>query len=427
MTDHANVNVEEIRLTCSDGIEIAGQRWTNSSEISSSISISDSISSVSSISSTSANDGMSRLDARRRINRQQISTRILCVHGFLDNCRSFHLLAPFLVSRMTNVELVALDYPGHGLSSHKSMDSPPTMIINDLCYYVREACQSLQWGGGKDGSFILIGHSLGSIISLIYAATFPEDVQKLILLDGYGPDNYDMFAIYMMQHQQQQQQQQQRNNKQQSPTLLSIRRPKSMVTERIQRHVRQRYNRNALLVQGKRRTDTPKRTYPNIHVAVQARRRTAELSPGSQWISTPAALEMVKRAVVVVAVVGGNEHEHEPHNDDEQQPVQFIHDPRLHLPPLMLNTMEQVDVYWKQVQCPTLWLRADDGWPFPKAMLDRAEQHLTLGHVQYLPGSHHFHADPDSADAVAHAIWRNILTPPTPTTTTSSRSSSTTG
>jgi pimeloyl-ACP methyl ester carboxylesterase len=396
MTDHANVTVEEIRLSCSDGIEIAGQRWTNSSE-----------SSSSSSSSTSANDGMSsRLDARRRTKRQQISTRILCLHGFLDNCRSFHLLAPFLVSRMNNVELVALDYPGHGLSSHKSLDSPPMMIINDLCFYVREACQSLQWGGGKEGSFILIGHSLGSIISLIYAATFPDHVQKLILLDGYGPDNYDMFAMYMMQ-------QQQRNNKQQSPALLSIRRPKSMVTERIQRHVRQRYNRNVLLVQAKRRTDKPKRTYPSIHAAVQARRRTAELSPGGQWISTTAALEMVKRAVVVVGVVVvGNE------DDDEQQPVQFHHDPRLHLPPLMLNTMEQVDVYWNQVQCPTLWLRAEDGWPFPKAMLDRAEQQLTLGQVQYLPGSHHFHADPDSSDAVAHAIWRNILTSTSTSTST---------
>jgi pimeloyl-ACP methyl ester carboxylesterase len=393
MTDHAHVTVEEIRLSCSDGIEIAGQRWTNSSESSS---------------SPSANDGMSRLDASRRIKRQHISTRILCLHGFLDNCRSFHVLAPFLVSRMNNVELVALDFPGHGLSSHKSLDSPPIMMINDLCVYVQEACQSLQWGGGKEGSFVLIGHSLGSIISLIYAATFPDHVQKLILLDGYGPDNYDMFAMYMMQ-----QQLQQRNNKQQSPALSSIRLPKSMVTERIQRHVRQRYNRNALLVQGKRRTDMPKRTYPNIHAAVQARRRTAELSPGSQWISTTAALEMVKRAVVVVGVEGGGNE----HDDDEQQPVQFRHDPRLHLPPLMLNTMEQVDVYWKQVQCPTLWLRAEDGWPFPKAMLDRAEQQLRLGQVHYLPGSHHFHADPDSADGVAHAIWRNILTTSISTTT----------
>lgn len=349
MSDHANLIVEEIRLSCSDGIEIAGQRWTKT---------------------------VDRIVTVKDIGTKTHSVqRVLCLHGFLDNCRSFHFLAPYLVSRLENVELIALDFPGHGLSSHRSMDSPPMMIINDLCYSIREACRSLEW---EDEGFVLIGHSLGSIISLMYAATFPEHVQKLILLDGYGPDNYDMFAMYMEQNK--------------TVESQSSSRPKSSAAERIQRHVRQRYKRN---VEANRADlNKPKRSYKNILAAVQARLRTAELSPGSQWISRTTALELVQRAV----------------EEDEHGKVRFIHDARLHIPPLLLNTLDQVDAYWNQIQCPTLWLRAFDGWPFPKVFLDRAEVQLgDLGKVHFLPGSHHFHADPDSADAVACAVLTYIV------------------
>ncbi|KAL3928553.1 MAG: hypothetical protein SGBAC_012600, partial [Bacillariaceae sp.] len=160
--------VEEIALECSEGLTIAGQRWTKKKE---------------------STDVEQRSHAKKRL-------RILCFHGFLDNCRTFHLLAPYLVSRLDNdTELVALDFPGHGLSSHKSLDSPPMMVINEICFHMRDACRSLQWD--DDDGFILIGHSLGSIISVIYAASFPEQVKDLILLDGYGPDNYEMFEMYM--------------------------------------------------------------------------------------------------------------------------------------------------------------------------------------------------------------------------------------
>ncbi|CAJ1934682.1 unnamed protein product [Cylindrotheca closterium] len=356
MSHNKDLTVEEIRLECSEGVTIAGQRWTKKAT-----------------EGEPNNAGRLLSDGTPKPSR----IRILCFHGFLDNCRTFHLLAPFLIFGLDNVELVALDFPGHGLSSHKSLDSPPMIVINETCYHMRDACRSLQW---EDG-FILIGHSLGSIIAVIYAASFPEQVQNLVLLDGYGPDNYEIFEMYV------------------KGTLYmkgtgqkpGSSRPKGVVAERLQRHVQQRYDSNV-------RANVPnkrKRTYSSIHAAVQARVRTAELSPGRQWISMAAALELVRRAVVV---------------DDKYPRVRFRHDPRFNLPPLQLNTMEQVDVYWSQIRSKTLWLRAIDGWPFPTAFTDRAEAILgDLGTVRYLPGSHHFHADPDTADQVGRAVLEFIL------------------
>ena len=116
-----------------------------------------------------------------------LSLSLDSLHGFLDNCRSYHFLAPFLVSKLEDAQVVALDLPGHGLSTHKPLDHPPMMIINDYCYYVAEFVQKLNW---EDG-FILIGHSLGAAISVIYAATCSQQVTKLVLLVGYGPDSYE--------------------------------------------------------------------------------------------------------------------------------------------------------------------------------------------------------------------------------------------
>ena len=63
--------------------------------------------------------------------------KILCLHGWLDNAASFNRLAPLLLdssSPLTDeqlqqpMEILALDFPGHGLSGHKSVDGPPQLL-----------------------------------------------------------------------------------------------------------------------------------------------------------------------------------------------------------------------------------------------------------------------------------------------------------
>lgn len=101
---------------------------------------------------------------------------VLALHGWQDNAASFDLLAPMLNS----VNLVALDLAGHGLTSHRSEDASYN-IWEDVLEITAIADQ-LEWD-----QFTLLGHSRGAIISVITAGTLPERIDKLALIDGFGP------------------------------------------------------------------------------------------------------------------------------------------------------------------------------------------------------------------------------------------------
>lgn len=101
---------------------------------------------------------------------------VLALHGWLDNANSFDFVAPHL----KNIQLVAIDLPGHGLSQHKSSDATYSMWE-----YVRDVFGVLHALGWQQCA--IVGHSLGASIAAIFAATFPERVNKLALIDGLGP------------------------------------------------------------------------------------------------------------------------------------------------------------------------------------------------------------------------------------------------
>jgi pimeloyl-ACP methyl ester carboxylesterase len=119
-------------------------------------------------------------------------TRILCIHGLYDNCRSFHYLGRNLVDNLlskqssgyTNdtyeIEVVAIDSPGHGKSTNRSLDVAGTTFFEKI-FYIAEAIKQLKWD--KDEKGTIIGHSFGGSLVLAYAATFPERVEKILLLD----------------------------------------------------------------------------------------------------------------------------------------------------------------------------------------------------------------------------------------------------
>lgn len=102
--------------------------------------------------------------------------KVLALHGWLDNAASFLPLAPLL----EDVELVALDLPGHGHSDHR----PPGQHYHfvDFIGDVIGAADALGWE-----RFILLGHSMGAGIASLIAASFPERIEKLILIEGLGP------------------------------------------------------------------------------------------------------------------------------------------------------------------------------------------------------------------------------------------------
>ena len=102
--------------------------------------------------------------------------RVLALHGWLDNAASFAPLAPL----MREVDLVALDLPGHGHSAHRHATARYHFI--DYLFDIDAALDALGWPDCH-----LLGHSLGASIAAVYAAAAPERTRSLTLLDGLGP------------------------------------------------------------------------------------------------------------------------------------------------------------------------------------------------------------------------------------------------
>jgi pimeloyl-ACP methyl ester carboxylesterase len=101
---------------------------------------------------------------------------VLCFPGKMDNAASFDLIAPFLPNR----QIIAVDFPGTGYSSHYPEGVLPNWkndallmlhVINEL----------------KLANFDIIAHSLGSLIASSLAITTRENVGKIVFLDILGP------------------------------------------------------------------------------------------------------------------------------------------------------------------------------------------------------------------------------------------------
>ncbi|WP_275930742.1 alpha/beta hydrolase [Aeromonas sp. 1HA1] len=107
-------------------------------------------------------------------NEQQGKPLLIALHGWLDNSASFLPLAPYL----GDFHLICVDLPGHGHSDHKTTPYVFVDWLDDLYQIV----QAAGWS-----RFNLLGHSLGALIASAYAGVFPEQVERLIMLEGLGP------------------------------------------------------------------------------------------------------------------------------------------------------------------------------------------------------------------------------------------------
>lgn len=100
---------------------------------------------------------------------------ILALHGWLDNAATFDLIAPL----MPEFQIVAIDFPGHGFSDHL----PECVAYNNVDRTIQmfQIADSLGWN-----RFSVIGHSLGGIVAQIMAATMPDRIDKVVLIDVFG-------------------------------------------------------------------------------------------------------------------------------------------------------------------------------------------------------------------------------------------------
>jgi pimeloyl-ACP methyl ester carboxylesterase len=102
-------------------------------------------------------------------------TPALLLHGWLDHCGSFELLAPLLAAQGP---CHALDLRGHGQSDWVGAGG---------FYHVVEHVADLE--GVLDslrieGPARLVGHSLGGAVALLYAAARPQRVQHATVIDA---------------------------------------------------------------------------------------------------------------------------------------------------------------------------------------------------------------------------------------------------
>ncbi len=98
----------------------------------------------------------------------------LALHGWLDNANSFDVLAPML----PELDIVALDFAGHGLSHHRQ---PGVNYLGVLD--VQDAIGVAGLLGWQQ--FDLIGHSMGAEVGGNLIGLFPERVRRMVGIDGF--------------------------------------------------------------------------------------------------------------------------------------------------------------------------------------------------------------------------------------------------
>lgn len=103
-------------------------------------------------------------------------TRVLCLHGWLDNRASFLPMMPYL----QDLEYVAIDIIGHGESAHRGVNS-----LNHYINYVRDIKLILDALGWNQCH--LLGHSMGGGIGLLAASALDERIQSLAMIDILQP------------------------------------------------------------------------------------------------------------------------------------------------------------------------------------------------------------------------------------------------
>jgi pimeloyl-ACP methyl ester carboxylesterase len=111
---------------------------------------------------------------------------LIIIHGFLGMSDNWKSLATLYAAEGYQVHMI--DLRNHGRSFHSDDFSYEIMSKDVLAY-----CQQYNL---KDIS--IIGHSMGGKVAMLFATTYPELVEKLIVADigpkYYAPHHQDILA-----------------------------------------------------------------------------------------------------------------------------------------------------------------------------------------------------------------------------------------
>ncbi len=107
---------------------------------------------------------------------QEGKPALLLVHGGLDHARNWDWVARSL---REHFHVYAMDLRGHGNSAWApgASYSIPEHVL-DISTLVDLL--------SRDGPLYVIGHSLGGVLTLVYAGVYPDRVRKVIAIEGLG-------------------------------------------------------------------------------------------------------------------------------------------------------------------------------------------------------------------------------------------------
>jgi pimeloyl-ACP methyl ester carboxylesterase len=101
---------------------------------------------------------------------------LLLIHGIHDHCHSWDWVARELCD---DFHVMAPDLRGHGDSEWATGTTyKHTEYVYDIAQLVHQT---------KTAPLSIVAHSMGGTLACMYAGTYPENVDKLVILEGVGP------------------------------------------------------------------------------------------------------------------------------------------------------------------------------------------------------------------------------------------------
>ena len=115
-------------------------------------------------------------------------TPLLLIHGYAETSRMWRPIIPVLAKRFT---VIAPDLPGIGDSSIPA----DGLDMKSAAIRIHDLVKSL----GVQKSEV-VGHDIGLMVAYAYAAQFPAEVTKLVLMDAFLPGVEGWEAVYNSPH-----------------------------------------------------------------------------------------------------------------------------------------------------------------------------------------------------------------------------------
>ena len=102
---------------------------------------------------------------------------VICLHGLGGSSETF---TPLLSSMTPSFYTIRVDFPGFGQSA--ILPPPGCISIGGLVDAIHDPVLSLQTTSSRKSPMMFVGHSLGAIVAMKYAAKYPTAVAGLFLL-----------------------------------------------------------------------------------------------------------------------------------------------------------------------------------------------------------------------------------------------------